>query len=88
MGITKDTTVGEIVAKYSNGADILMGFGMHCFGCPISQMESVADAAQVHGIDADFMLAKLNAELKEGKPVRAATKPAAKPAAKKTAAKK
>ena len=81
--VTKDTTVGEIIRKYSNGAEVLLGFGMHCFGCPVSQMESVGDAAAVHGIDVGFMLTKLNAELKEGKSAHI-YKP--KPAAKKATA--
>ena len=45
--VTKKTTVGEIVNKYANGKDILLGFGLHCFGCPMSQMETVEEAAPV-----------------------------------------
>lgn len=63
MEVKKETTIGEILKNYSNAKDILTGFGMHCFGCPMSQMESIADASQVHGIDVDFMLEKLNADL-------------------------
>jgi len=44
----------------------LSGFGMHCFSCPMSQMETIEEAAMVHGVDADLMLAKLN-EKKEVK---------------------
>ncbi len=65
MKITKETTVGEIVNNYENGAEILKGFGLHCFGCPMSQMESVEDAGAVHGVDVDFMVKKLNEELIE-----------------------
>ncbi len=63
--ITKDTTVGEIVNKYKNGAEILGGFGLHCFGCPMSQMESVEDASAVHGVDVELMIKKLNEDLVE-----------------------
>ena len=37
-----------------------MGFGMHCFSCPISQMETLEEAAMVHDVDLDFLLEKLN----------------------------
>ena len=42
-----------------NVAPILMGFGLHCFGCPMSQMETLEEAAQVHGIEADVLVEKI-----------------------------
>lgn len=59
--ITKDMTIGEILAADRSKAEILMECGMHCLGCPSSQMESLEDACMVHGINADEVLAKLNA---------------------------
>lgn len=64
MKITKDATLGDILDKYSNAKDILIGFGMHCFSCPMSRMETLEEAALVHGVDVEFMLKKLNKELK------------------------
>ncbi len=58
--IKKTMTIGEVLKIDENLADILMGFGMHCFGCPVSQMESLEDAAAVHGVDVDLMVQKLN----------------------------
>lgn len=58
--IKKTMTIGEVLRIDENLADILMGFGMHCFGCPVSQMESLEDAAAVHGVDVDLMVQKLN----------------------------
>ena len=40
--------------------DILMRAGMHCLGCPSSQMESLEEAAMVHGLDADVLVAQIN----------------------------
>ena len=34
--------------------------GMHCLGCPSSQMETIAEAAMVHGIDPDALVNKIN----------------------------
>ncbi|MCQ2609292.1 MAG: DUF1858 domain-containing protein [Lachnospiraceae bacterium] len=60
--ITKDMLVGEILQheKAEKIAEILMGEGMHCLGCPSSQMESLEDACMVHGIDCDSIVKKIN----------------------------
>ncbi len=39
---------------------ILISFGLHCYGCPLTAYETIEQAAQVHGIDLDFLLEKLN----------------------------
>lgn len=61
--ITKDMLIGEILRLNGGLAPILMDMGMHCLGCPASQMESLEDACMVHGVSADDMTAKLNASL-------------------------
>ena len=58
--IKKTMTIGEVLRLDENLAEVLLGFGMHCFGCPVSQMESLEDAAAVHGVDIDLMIEKLN----------------------------
>ena len=47
----------------NSSAPILMEIGMHCLGCPSSQMESLEEAAMVHGIDADLLVEKINAAM-------------------------
>ncbi|MDD4110874.1 MAG: DUF1858 domain-containing protein [Clostridia bacterium] len=58
----KDTTIGEVLDASPKFKIILEGFGLHCFGCPMSQMETIEQASEVHGIDLDFMLEKLNSK--------------------------
>lgn len=58
--VTKTMTIGEVLKLDENVATILMGFGLHCFGCPMSQMETLEEAAMVHGTDADMMIAEIN----------------------------
>ena len=58
--ITKDMTIGEILRKAPEVAPVLMEAGMHCLGCPSSQMESLEEAAMVHGLDADVLVAQIN----------------------------
>ena len=40
---------------------------MHCLGCPSAQMESLEEAAMVHGIDGDLLVEKINAAMAAGK---------------------
>ncbi len=61
--ITENMTIGEILRMDSGLATILMNNGMHCLGCPSSQMESIADACMVHGINANTMLEQLNSHI-------------------------
>lgn len=60
MAITKEMLLGEILRTKPEAAEVLMQMGMHCLGCPSSQMESLADACMVRGLDADELLKKLN----------------------------
>lgn len=59
-GITKEMTIGEILMVNPDVAPILMGAGMHCLGCPSAQGESLKEAAMVHGIDIDELMAKIS----------------------------
>ena len=61
MEFDKDTTIGEILEKAPEKAEILLAIGMHCLGCPASQMETLEEACGVHGIDVQEVIAKLNA---------------------------
>ncbi len=56
----KDTTIGEVLAADARLRVVLEGFGLHCFGCPMSQIETLEQASEVHEIDLQFMLDKLN----------------------------
>ena len=59
--IEKTITIGELLEKYPDKVDILLESGMHCIGCPASQMETLEEACEVHGIDVEELVAKLNA---------------------------
>ena len=58
--ITKDMTIGELLDINQGLAPVLMAGGMHCIGCPSSQGESLAEAAMVHGFDADVLVQQIN----------------------------
>jgi len=61
--ITKDTKIGELLRIDGGFAPILLEIGMHCLGCPSSQMETIEEACQVHSTSADALVSKLNAHL-------------------------
>mgnify|MGYP002523397791 FL=1 len=58
--INKTTQIIELLTINPNVKDVLLGFGLHCLGCPMSQMESLEEACMVHGIDADIVVDKVN----------------------------
>lgn len=58
--VSRQTLIGELLQIDADIAPILMGIGMHCLGCPASQMESLEEAAAVHGINADDLVEEIN----------------------------
>ncbi|MBQ7564473.1 MAG: DUF1858 domain-containing protein [Lachnospiraceae bacterium] len=58
--VTRETMIGELLSLDQDVAPILMGIGMHCLGCPSSQMETLEMAAMVHGIDPDSLVEEIN----------------------------
>lgn len=63
--ITKEMSIGQVLNIHRGTARILLEFGMHCLGCPASQMESLADACAVHGTNVDELVHQLNEFLAE-----------------------
>ena len=58
--VSKSTMIGELLQIDADVAPILLNIGMHCLGCPSSQMETIEEAAMVHGIDADDLVEEIN----------------------------
>lgn len=63
--VTKSTMIGELLQIDANIAPVLLNIGMHCLGCPSSQMETIEEAAMVHGIAPDALVAQINEFLAE-----------------------
>lgn len=60
MEITKDVIIGQLIREKPEAVETLMSFGMGCVGCPASQMETLEEAAAVHGLDLNELLKALN----------------------------
>ena len=58
--VTKDTMIGDLLQIDQNVAPLLLNIGMHCLGCPSSQMETIEEAAMVHGLDPDDLVVEFN----------------------------
>ena len=58
--VTKDTMIGDLLQIDQNVAPLLLNVGMHCLGCPSSQMETIEEAAMVHGLDPDDLVVEIN----------------------------
>ena len=61
MIYTKDTLIGEVLDSDLSLAEYFLEMGMHCLGCPASRGESIEEACEVHGVDCDELIEKLNA---------------------------
>ena len=58
--VSKDMLIGQLLQIDANIAPILMRAGMHCLGCPSSQMESLEESSMVHGLDVDVLVNQIN----------------------------
>lgn len=56
----QDMTIGQALALNPNAEAVFLGFGMHCVGCFVSQMETIAEACEVHGVDVKDVLKELD----------------------------
>ena len=63
--IKKEMTIGEVLKMNKNLENVLLGFGMHCFSCPCALAETLEEAAEVHEIDIELLIKKLNEENEE-----------------------
>ncbi len=63
MKVTKDSIIGEVLDFDPETAKFFLEIGMHCLGCPSARGESIEMACEVHGTNADELVAKINAFL-------------------------
>ncbi|MBS3174352.1 DUF1858 domain-containing protein [Candidatus Woesearchaeota archaeon] len=61
--LTKDMTIGEVIAKYPFLAEIMIGYGLHCVGCGVNPYETIEQGCLSHGMPEetlDNMMNELN----------------------------
>ena len=70
LTVTKDMIISDILEiedrKYIKDlASFFFEIGMHCLGCPSATGETLEQACEVHGVDGDALLSKINNYLAE-----------------------
>ncbi len=58
--ITKDMVIGDLLKMHPLMGNILQREGMGCVTCASSQFESLEEAAAVHGLKIETLVARLN----------------------------
>ena len=58
--ITKDMTIQEIIEMGAEkAAPVFFGYGMGCLGCAMAKGETLEEACEVHNIDMNEIVEKL-----------------------------
>ncbi|MGI5971422.1 MAG: DUF1858 domain-containing protein [Oscillospiraceae bacterium] len=57
---SKDTMIKDVLRDAPQAAPLFQSIGMHCLGCAMASGENIGQACEVHGIDADEFVSKLN----------------------------
>ena len=65
--ITKDTVIADLLKTdiAQEAVPVLQSIGMHCLGCIMATQETIGEACQAHNVDADDLVAKLTALVKQ-----------------------
>ena len=58
--VNKDSLICEVLDYDKETAEFFFEMGMHCLGCPASRGESIEEACEVHGVDCNEMIEKIN----------------------------
>ena len=64
--VDKQTIIADVLKINPNTAQFFLEIGMHCLGCPSASGESIEQACEIHGVDTDELVEKINTFLAEG----------------------
>ncbi|MFC1754114.1 DUF1858 domain-containing protein [Thermoproteota archaeon] len=63
-------TIGEILEKNPEVAEVMAKHGLHCIGCHVGLYEKLEDGCKAHGLDddkIDLMVKEMNEKVEDGK---------------------
>ena len=65
--ITKDMIIADLLETdiAEDAVPILRELGMQCLGCAMASSETIEEACQAHNVDADEIISKLKALVKQ-----------------------
>ena len=58
--VTKDMMICDILELQPHTEEIFLEHGMACLGCPGGSLETLAEAAEAHGVSLEKLLEELN----------------------------
>jgi iron-sulfur cluster assembly accessory protein len=61
--VALNMTIGDVVEKFPDSADVMLGYGLHCVGCAVNPYETIEQGALGHGMSKETiasMLADIN----------------------------
>ena len=53
--ISKDMTLGDVVAKYPETIPVMLKFDLHCAGCHVAAYETLEQGAKGHGMSEETL---------------------------------
>lgn len=62
--ITKEMTIGELLDKYPDAAQVLWEKGLMCVMCHLAKDETLEAGAKAHGINVNELIEELNKVIK------------------------
>ena len=65
--VTRETNILEAVEKYPVIGNVFRSHGLGCVGCMVSAGESLGEGIEAHGLDANAIIAEINALISETK---------------------
>ena len=66
ININKDTLIASLETDFPEVLTILTEYGLHCVGCPLSQVETIEQGGHAHGmsdVEIAEMINEINARL-------------------------
>ena len=60
MVVTKYSLIGALLSYHPETVEVFEDIGLQCVKCPSSARETVEQACNVHGIDVDELIEKLD----------------------------
>ena len=61
--IKREMTIGDVVKKFPQAAEVFLEYGLHCVGCHVSYWETIEEGARGHGMseeEIDMMVRDAN----------------------------
>ncbi len=63
--INKKMSIEEVVKKHPETIPTFERHGLGCLGCQAALFESIEQGAEVHGVDADALIADINKVIRQ-----------------------